>query len=127
MVTREEVLSLIDQLNSLPGPDGIHLRVIKKLKADIVDVLTKMYNLSLCLVSVIDDWTLASVTPIFKKGSWGDPACFICVPAIKDKITQHWKTQALRIPNMASPKTNPIYLNFIIYLCVSLLYYFFYK
>lgn len=54
-----------------PGPDGIYQRVIKDLKAGTVDLLTEICNLFLLLASVVENWKLANVTPIFKNGSWG--------------------------------------------------------
>ena len=42
-VKRDDVLDLIDKLkiNKSPGPDGIHPRVIKELRNEVADLLTK--------------------------------------------------------------------------------------
>uniref|UniRef100_A0A8C3H706 Reverse transcriptase domain-containing protein n=1 Tax=Chrysemys picta bellii TaxID=8478 RepID=A0A8C3H706_CHRPI len=101
-VSREEVLELIDKLNinKSPGPDGIHPRVLKELKSEVVELLTKVCNLSFKSASVPNDWKLANVTPIFKKGSRGDPGNYrpvslTSVPGklvetiVKDKIVRH--------------------------------------
>ncbi|CAM4681052.1 unnamed protein product [Lepidochelys kempii] len=47
-VSLEEVLELIDKLNSnkSPGPTGIHPRVLKELKCEIAELLTMVCNLS---------------------------------------------------------------------------------
>lgn len=44
VVLRDEVLGRIDKIKTdkLPGPGGIHLRVLKGVKYEIVDLLTKI-------------------------------------------------------------------------------------
>ncbi|CAM4529159.1 unnamed protein product [Caretta caretta] len=101
-VTLEEVLELIEKLNrnkSL-GPDGIHPRVLKELKCEIAELLTMVCNLSFKSATVLSDWKIANVTPIFKKGSRGDPGNYrpvslMSVPGklvetiVKNKIGRH--------------------------------------
>ncbi|CAM4592116.1 unnamed protein product, partial [Lepidochelys kempii] len=101
-VTLEEVLELIEKLNrnkSL-GPDGIHPRVLKELKCEIAELLTMVCNLSFKSATVPSDWKIANVTPIFKKGSRGDPGNYrpvslMSVPGklvetlVKNKIVRH--------------------------------------
>ncbi|CAM5114322.1 unnamed protein product [Eretmochelys imbricata] len=74
-VSLEEILELIEKLNSnkSPGPDGIHPRVLKELKCEIAELLTMVCNLFFKSASVPNDWKIANVTPIFNKGSRGDP------------------------------------------------------
>ena len=74
LVTKDEALNLIDKLkaNKSPGPDGIHPRVLKGLKYEIADLLTKICKMSISSASVPEDWKMANVTPIFKKGSRGE-------------------------------------------------------
>uniref|UniRef100_A0A452IGB1 Reverse transcriptase domain-containing protein n=1 Tax=Gopherus agassizii TaxID=38772 RepID=A0A452IGB1_9SAUR len=101
-VSLEEVLELIDKLNinKSPEPDGIHPRVLKELKCEVAELLTKVCNLSFKSASVPNDWKLANVTPIFKKGSRGDPGNYrlvslTSVPGklvetiVKNKIVRH--------------------------------------
>ncbi|XP_061469435.1 uncharacterized protein LOC133378834 isoform X1 [Rhineura floridana] len=108
VVTREEVLGLIDNIKTDKslGPDDIHLRVLKELKGEIADLLTKICNLSLGSSSVPEDWKVANVTPIFKRGSRGDPGNYrpvslTSVPGklvesiIKARLTKHIEEQAL--------------------------------
>uniref|UniRef100_A0A8C3F3S5 Reverse transcriptase domain-containing protein n=1 Tax=Chrysemys picta bellii TaxID=8478 RepID=A0A8C3F3S5_CHRPI len=107
-VSLEEVLELIDKLNSnkSPGPDGIHPRVLKELKCEVAELLTKVCNLSFKSASVPNDWKLANVTPIFKKGSRGDPGNYrpvslTLVPGklvetiVKNKIVRHTEKHKL--------------------------------
>lgn len=102
------MLVLITKLNinRSPGPDGIHPRVIKDLKAGTVDLLTKTRNLFLLLASVVENWKLASVTPIFKNGPWGNPRNYRPVSltsvlerrvetAIKNYTIKHLETQPM--------------------------------
>ncbi|CAM5175000.1 unnamed protein product [Eretmochelys imbricata] len=98
----EEVLELIEKLNSKksPGPDGIHPRVLKELKCEIAELLTMVCNLSFKSASVPNDWKIANVMPIFKKGSRGDAGNYrlislMSVPGklvetvVKNKIVRH--------------------------------------
>ncbi|CAM4534756.1 unnamed protein product [Lepidochelys kempii] len=101
-VSLEEVLELIEKLNSnkSPGPDGIHPRVLKELKCEIAELLTMVCNLSFKSATVPNDWKIANVMPMFKKGSRGDPGNYrpvslTSVPGklvetiIKNKIVRH--------------------------------------
>ncbi|CAM4590202.1 unnamed protein product, partial [Caretta caretta] len=101
-VTLEKVLELTEKLNSnkSPEPDGIHPRVLKELKCEIVELLTMVCNLSFKSATVPNDWKKANVTPIFKKGSRGDPGNYrpvslTSVPGklvetiVKNKIVRH--------------------------------------
>uniref|UniRef100_A0A8C0HAM1 60S ribosomal protein L29 n=1 Tax=Chelonoidis abingdonii TaxID=106734 RepID=A0A8C0HAM1_CHEAB len=98
----EEVLELIDKLNiyKLLGPDGIHPRVLKELKCEVAELLTRVRNLSFKSASVPNDWKIAHVTAVFKKGSRGDPGNYrweslTSVPGklvktiVKNKIVRH--------------------------------------
>ncbi|CAM4408569.1 unnamed protein product, partial [Caretta caretta] len=101
-VSLEEVLELIEKLNSnkSPGPDGIHPKVLKELKCEIVELLTMVCNLSFKSATVPSDLKRANITQIFKKGSRGDPGNYrlvslTTVPGklvetiVKNKIVRH--------------------------------------
>ncbi|CAM4676294.1 unnamed protein product [Lepidochelys kempii] len=101
-VSLEEVLELIEKFNSNMslGPDGIHPRVLKELKCEIVELLTMVFNLSFKSATVPNDWKIANVTPVFKKGSRGDPGNYRAVSLtsvlgklvetiVKNKIVRH--------------------------------------
>ena len=51
------------------GPDELHPRLLKELAQLIARPLTLLYQMSLDLGTVPDDWRIAYVSPIFKKGS----------------------------------------------------------
>ncbi|CAM4650296.1 unnamed protein product [Lepidochelys olivacea] len=101
-VSLEEVLEQIDKLNNnkSPGPDGIHPRVLKELKCEIAELLTVVCNLAFKSASVPNERRIVNVTPIFKKGSRGDPGNYrlvslTSVPGklvetiVKNKIGKH--------------------------------------
>ena len=50
------------------GPDEIHPRVLRELAEVIAKPLSIFYQRSLLMGEVPEDWRLANVTPIYKKG-----------------------------------------------------------
>ncbi|KFW82323.1 hypothetical protein N305_03489, partial [Manacus vitellinus] len=62
-----DLLSLLDPHKSM-GPDGIHPRVMRKLAEELAKPLSIIYQQSWLTGEVPDDWKLANVTPIHKKG-----------------------------------------------------------
>ncbi|RMB93664.1 hypothetical protein DUI87_29893 [Hirundo rustica rustica] len=68
-----ELLRCLDPHKSM-GPDGIHPRVMKELTDDLMKPLTIIYHQSWPTGEVPDDWKLANVTPIHKKGGREDPS-----------------------------------------------------
>ena len=67
-----ELLSSSDVHKSM-GADGIHPRVMRELADEFVKPLSVIYQQSWDTGEVPDDWKLASVTPIHKKGGKEDP------------------------------------------------------
>ena len=55
------------------GPDEIHVRALRELAEVIVEPLSIIYQRSLLMGEVPEDWRLANVTPIYKKGCREDP------------------------------------------------------
>ncbi len=51
-----------------PGPDNMHPRVLREV-AEQVSEITDIFNSSLESGQVPEDWRVANVTPLFKKGS----------------------------------------------------------
>ena len=54
--------------NKATGPDGIPCRLLKETARQIAPSLTQLLNLSLSCGSLPDDWKLANIIPIHKKG-----------------------------------------------------------
>ena len=54
--------------SAAPGPDGIYPRVLCETARTISPILTEIFKKSLDSGTVLWDWTLADVVPIYKKG-----------------------------------------------------------
>ena len=69
-ITVEGVQNLLDKLNSykVPGPDNLQPRILRELSCQIAPVLCNIFKVSPKKGTVPDDWKLANVTPIHKKG-----------------------------------------------------------
>ena len=90
------------------GPDGIHMRVLKKLAEVTAKSLSTIYRWSWSTGEVPEDWRLANMTTIYKKGHKEDlenykPVSLTSVPGkvmeqiILREITQHvWDSQGIR-------------------------------
>ena len=62
-----EALLALDP-NKATGPDGIPCRLLKETVRQIAPSLTQLFNLSLCCSTLPDDWKLANIIPVYKKG-----------------------------------------------------------
>ena len=74
-----------------PGPEGISARVLKELAPQIAPYLEIIFKKSLSEGKLPLDWKIASVTPIFKKGTRHDPGNYrpISLTSIIGKILEH--------------------------------------
>ena len=72
------------------GPDEIHLRVLRELVEVIAEPLSIIYQHSLLMGEVPEDWRLASVTPIYKKGCREDPGNYrpVSLTSVLGKIME---------------------------------------
>ena len=66
----EGVQKLLDKLNSYkaPCPDNLQSRILRELSCQIAPVLCNIFKVYLRTGTVPEDWKLANVTPIHKKG-----------------------------------------------------------
>ena len=69
-VQEHEIVKYIDKIkvNKAPGPDAIYPIVLKELKSVIAKPLAYIFNQSLRSGVIPEDFKIANVTPIFKKG-----------------------------------------------------------
>ena len=70
-ITVEMVKRLIHDLNvhKSPGPDGIHPRFMQELSAELCIPLTMIFENSIESAQLPDQWKVARVSAIFKKGN----------------------------------------------------------
>ena len=70
-IRNEGVLKLLMNLDTskASGPDEITTRMLKETVEEIAPVLTSLFKQSLDRGTLPDDWLLANVTALFKKGS----------------------------------------------------------
>ena len=71
MKTVRELLHL--DCHKSMGLDRLHPRVLRELAGVIAELLSVIYQCSWLSAEVPEDWRLADVTPIYKKGSKEDP------------------------------------------------------
>ena len=101
-VTPELVSKKIEDLKASNscGPDNISSFILKTFKQELLTPLTDIYNKSLQSGVVPEDWRIGNVTPIFKKGSKGNPAnyrpvsltsvpCKLLESILKDEVVDH--------------------------------------
>ena len=69
-ITCNGITKLLKQLNpyKAPGPDNVSPRILKKLATDISPLLQLIFQKSLDTGVVPDDWRIANVSPVYKKG-----------------------------------------------------------
>uniref|UniRef100_A0A4W3J3J8 Reverse transcriptase domain-containing protein n=1 Tax=Callorhinchus milii TaxID=7868 RepID=A0A4W3J3J8_CALMI len=69
-ISKEMVLDKLSGLKTdkSPGPDGLHPRVLKEVATEIVDGMSIIFQTSVDTGKVPNDWKIANVTPLFKKG-----------------------------------------------------------
>ena len=70
-----EVLALLRNLkvDKSPGPDRIFPRTLREVCVEIAGALTEIFQMSLETGIVPEDWRIAHVVPLFKKGSRSKP------------------------------------------------------
>lgn len=69
-IPTDAVLTSLKQLdvNKASGPDGIPARLIKETAEQIAPSLARLFNKSLEHATIPEDWKLANVVPVYKKG-----------------------------------------------------------
>jgi len=101
-ITQQVIKRKIRKLrkDAAPGPDGIKPSLLQKLESSFLAPLEILFNRSIATGEVPTEWRRANVTPIFKKGSKGEPGnyrpvsltsipCKILETVIKDEVMAH--------------------------------------
>ena len=101
-ITGEEVRKKLLKLkiDKSPGPDAIHPRLLKELAEEVSPALACIYNTSLKIGSLPDDWKTAQVKAIYKKGAKKEPknyrpvsltciACKVMESIIRDHMVRN--------------------------------------
>ena len=70
VVTKEGITKLLKGLNPTKalGPDELHPRVLKELTTELGPVFAHLIQQSIDSGEVPLEWTLANISPLFKKG-----------------------------------------------------------
>ena len=91
-IQEETVRDLLLQLNCHKSmePHEIHPRALRELAEEIAEPLSIIYQRSLLTGEVPEDWRLASVTPIYKKGCREDPGNYrpVSLTSVPGKIME---------------------------------------
>ncbi|KFP59140.1 hypothetical protein N322_11276, partial [Cariama cristata] len=92
VIQEEAVSDLLLHLdtNKSMGPDGIHSRTLKELAGVLAKPLCLIYQQSLLTGEVPDDWRLANVMPIYKKGRKEDPGNYrpVSLTSVPGKVME---------------------------------------
>ncbi|TRZ07575.1 hypothetical protein HGM15179_019533 [Zosterops borbonicus] len=94
VIQEEIVRELLSHLNvhKSMGPDGIHPRVMRELADELVKLLCIIYQQSWLTGDVPDDWNLANVTSIHKKGRKEDPGNYrpVSLTSVSGKVMEQF-------------------------------------
>ena len=73
-MSHHDIRVLLNKLNSnkAPGPDGIHGKILKNCAFSIAYPLSLIFNTSYRTGLIPQEWKLAHVVPVFKKGTKSD-------------------------------------------------------
>ncbi|GAB0178810.1 mitochondrial enolase superfamily member 1 [Grus japonensis] len=99
MIQEEAVHNLLCHLETHKsmGPDGIHLTVLRELVEELAKPLSVTYQESWLTGEVPDNWRLANVTPIYKKGLKGGPGSYrpVSLTSVPGKVMEQFILGAL--------------------------------
>ena len=78
------------RVDKAPGPDNMEPRVLREVAEQVSELLTNIFNSSLESVQVPEDWRVAYVTPLFKKGSREELGYYrpVCLTSVVGKVLE---------------------------------------
>ena len=84
--------------NSAPGPDGITPRLLQELVEEVATPLSHIFTKSMAEGIVPEDWRIANVTPIFKKGQKASTGNYrpVSLTSVPGKIMEHVIKESLQ-------------------------------
>ena len=92
-VTQNGVYKLLHGLSQhkATGPDEISTKFLKEMAAPVTPALTLIFQASLNQGQTPEDWKLANVSPIFKKGDKSKPANYrpVSLTSVCCKVIEH--------------------------------------
>jgi hypothetical protein len=92
-VTQNGVYKLLHGLNQhkATGPDEISTKFLKEMAAPVTPAFTFIFQASLNQGQTPEDWKLANVSPIFKKGDKSKPANYrpVSLTSVCCKVIEH--------------------------------------
>ena len=94
------------KVNKSPGPDKIHPRFLKEGAEQLAEPLKIIFEFSFNSGQIPEDWSLANITAIFKKGNKNEPGnyrpvsltsvvCKLMETIVREDIMKHMKTKKL--------------------------------
>eukprot|EP00061_Rhincodon_typus_P015237 g42800.t1 len=74
-IKKEVVLDYLKSIkvDKYRGPDGIYTSLLREARKEIAGALTKIFVTLLATGEVPEDWRVAHVVPLFKKGNRDSP------------------------------------------------------
>ena len=91
--TTDGILNLLQNLdvNKSSGPDEIPAIILKNCALEIAPILQVIFTQSITTNSIPDDWLLANIVPVFKKGNRSIPSNYrpISLTSICCKLMEH--------------------------------------
>ena len=92
LCTEDEVYNMLSTLDTTKanGHDDISARMLKETATSVTPYVTKLFNTSIRLGELPDEWKVARVTPIPKSGNRSDPGnyCPISLLSILSKLLE---------------------------------------
>ncbi len=92
-ISRNGIKKLLENIKpeKAAGPDEIHARALKMLAEPISSILEVIFSKSLETGEIPEDWRLANVTPVFKKGEKFKASNYrpVSLTCIACKIMEH--------------------------------------
>ena len=94
LCTEPEVFDLLASLDisKATGPDGISAQMLKYTAESITPIITALFNQSISMGIVPDQWKISLVVPIHKQGERADPSNYrpiSLLPIISKVLEQH--------------------------------------